>query len=698
MNNRLVSKIIDCVLNILIVLFAIFLMISMYTFFQTKILKNEYSNFFGFSLFEVQTGSMKKSINPGDWIITKSSSDVEVGDVVTYRFNGEFITHRVIEKYKGTYVTKGDANSSKDEPIDQSQIVGKVVKTLPGFGIFRKTIFNPFVLVTLIITLYLFNLTFKPGKSKFDEFISSLLKVLKKRVYKLIDSNSKTNENKKVVFNEVKNEDVGIEFSKNVLNEVEENEKLDISDSYEEVLSQTSMFRVVSVGGIKEEPIVLNENVVKEEDLEKTSMYRIISADISDVGEKKKTSVKKDNKKEITKEIKKETKKKAATRKKDKVEVVDFKLSAEKIDIDKDPYYVISKNAILDRIKSKKAKNIIDKYFDIKKIIYDEIINVLSYNEKVFIKKSSLRNEFMEQYMYFKYYDSNYGKNYSDLKKMILDYSNELKYKYIRDEKQLNIITFYTNAYMLIASIDNKYEYEKLGKEICKIMGYNEDVVSNMSLSINNILEFSYDYLNQILEKLQTNAFDVKYNKLTGSKNLYGSVLKHNISFSKVYSDYIVDKTYSEGIVSEDKIAVLLNLVLCKVVNDLLKGDFESKYFVFIPACLYGKDKKLDKIVSIIDNEYTKNHIYLLTSLTNMLKNKDDIIRLRKKGYNFSLLFNKRLELEKDDLGYVYMAEYYFLDSSNNESTSICEIIPKDLLDKIVKDNISLKIDYDGGE
>ena len=44
------------------------------------------------------------------------------------------------------------------------------------------------------------------------------------------------------------------------------------------------------------------------------------------------------------------------------------------------------------------------------------------------------------------------------------------------------------------------------------------------------------------------------------------------------------------------------------------------------------------------------------------------------------------------------MAEYYFLDSSNNESTSICEIIPKDLLDKIVKDNISLKIDYDGGE
>ena len=39
-NNKLVSKIIDCILNILIVLFAIFLLISMYNFFQVKVLGN----------------------------------------------------------------------------------------------------------------------------------------------------------------------------------------------------------------------------------------------------------------------------------------------------------------------------------------------------------------------------------------------------------------------------------------------------------------------------------------------------------------------------------------------------------------------------------------------------------------------------------------------------------------------------------
>ena len=54
-NKKLVGKVIDYTLNILIVILAIFLLISMYTAFQVKILGNEYSNFFGYSLFEVQS-------------------------------------------------------------------------------------------------------------------------------------------------------------------------------------------------------------------------------------------------------------------------------------------------------------------------------------------------------------------------------------------------------------------------------------------------------------------------------------------------------------------------------------------------------------------------------------------------------------------------------------------------------------------
>lgn len=671
MNNRLVSKIIDYILNILIVFFAIFLMISMYTAFQIKILKNEYSNFFGYSLFEVQTGSMKKAIKPGDWIITKKEDEIEIGDIVTYKQDNEFITHRVIEKYKGTFVTKGDANNTKDNPIDQSQIVGKVVKTLHGFGILRKTIFNPFVLITLIITLYLFNLTFKPGKTKFDQYVNSFIELLKKKIKKQLD---KKTENK-----QPKEENIIVKTIE------QEPEKIDIpikeyqkEEPKEEELSKTAMFRVVTIKD-EEEP---KEEIKEEpkEELEKTSMYRIISVDASDLGKEKPKQEKKEKPK------------------KDKIEVVNIKLSAEKIEEPKDKYYNITKELIKERIQSKKAKNIIEKYFDIKKIIYDEIMNVLSYNEKVYIKKSSLKQQFINEYMLYRYFDSNSNKNFNELKKQLLDYSDELRYKNIRDEKQLNIISFYTNAIMLISMIDNKYDKENLENDISKIMNYNEETISNIVLSIDNIIKYSYDYLNEILEKLKTNTFDAKYNKINGTKNIYGSVLKHNITFSKVYSEYIVDKTYSEGKIAEDKIAVLLNLVLCKVVNDLVKGDYESKYIIYIPEGLYGKDKKLDKIASIIDNEYTKESIYFLTSLTNMLKNKDDIKRLRKKGYNFALLFDKKINLESEDLGYVQLAQYYFIDSREQDLQSIYEIIPNDILNKIVKDDMKLKIDYDGGE
>ena len=49
-------------------IFGIILLVSIYNNVQIKILGNKYSSFFGYSTFEVQTGSMADTINPGDWI------------------------------------------------------------------------------------------------------------------------------------------------------------------------------------------------------------------------------------------------------------------------------------------------------------------------------------------------------------------------------------------------------------------------------------------------------------------------------------------------------------------------------------------------------------------------------------------------------------------------------------------------------
>ncbi len=705
--NKLVGKIIDYTLNILIVLFAIFLLVSMYTAVQVRVLKNEYANFFGYSLFEVQTGSMHGTIEAGDWIIVKSTKDVKTNDIITYKHGKDFITHRVVEIYKGSYVTKGDANNTKDDAIDRDQVVGRVVKTLHGFGILRKTIFNPIVIVFLIICLYLFNLTFKTGKTEFDLVIEKIIKIIKKKMLN----------KKSAIKNEIKSEKVKVVLDNpkeiapsvsteplpaNIITVVNDNESLSkvdepISDTVHEIKEEvknehvneldddkfgnTAMFRMIDIQP-DEKPHYYHEEDkgddaevvdINVDELSKTSVFRIISADSNDVD------------KEENKKIEKQ---------KDKfTEVVSLKLNAEEIT---PPVKVkeITKEYISEKIKSKKAKNILDKTFFIKRIVYDEVLDVLLSKEKTYILKSPMRKDYIEQYMNFKYFGIESDR--TDIKKLMDSYSKELKSKYIRDERKVKTIDAYSKAFSFIHNIECKTGSIDYRKEILSFKEFDDDVLDKMEYDISNIFNYSNECLNDILDKLDTNTFKDQYNKIVGQKNLYGVVLNHNISFSKVYSDYIVDKTYTEGIVAEDKIAVLLNLLLCKITKDIMKHDYDSKYIVYVPNALYGKEKKLDKIISTIDNDYAKSHVYFLTSVSNMLINEDDIKRLSKKGYHFALSFNKPVKFNNEDMGYIYLADYYFIDT-HLEADKVCETLPSEIIDKLIKDNLDKKIgDYRG--
>ena len=75
---------------------------------------------------------MSPFIKAGSVLTVKKVEKILVGDVVVYRRKGEFIAHRVIKKtHDGGevfLVTKGDNLFYKDEPIEEDQILGKVVR------------------------------------------------------------------------------------------------------------------------------------------------------------------------------------------------------------------------------------------------------------------------------------------------------------------------------------------------------------------------------------------------------------------------------------------------------------------------------------------------------------------------------------------------------------------------------------------
>lgn len=80
------------------------------------------------------TGSMLPTLSErvnGVTVAPESPDDISVGDIVSFRRNGELIVHRVIEKgtdAEGTYfVTKGDNAVSDDGKIRFGQIERKIV-------------------------------------------------------------------------------------------------------------------------------------------------------------------------------------------------------------------------------------------------------------------------------------------------------------------------------------------------------------------------------------------------------------------------------------------------------------------------------------------------------------------------------------------------------------------------------------------
>jgi len=111
----------------------------------------------GYTLLVVQSGSMEPAVRPGSVMLVKSQENPEEknkkvagiafdgtvtaqavgsalynpGDIITFQANNTLVSHRVVSVNNSggevSYVTKGDANFTSDDPIAYSDIVGRTV-------------------------------------------------------------------------------------------------------------------------------------------------------------------------------------------------------------------------------------------------------------------------------------------------------------------------------------------------------------------------------------------------------------------------------------------------------------------------------------------------------------------------------------------------------------------------------------------
>ena len=166
---KIFEKIAHIILNIIITIVFLLVIIVGYNYVTLKIMNKDYTNFFGYTVFEVSTGSMAKTLNIYDVILIKITKDVEVGDIITFKQEGEIITHRIMEKNDEEIITKGDANNTEDKAISKDAVIGKVISVYPHLGIWAKVFTEPSVLISVFITLVLIGLAINNKGEKNEE-------------------------------------------------------------------------------------------------------------------------------------------------------------------------------------------------------------------------------------------------------------------------------------------------------------------------------------------------------------------------------------------------------------------------------------------------------------------------------------------------------------------------------------------------
>jgi len=159
-NGRpILQKVFSVFLTIILVLVVLFMIVSIYSFIQIKIIHTPFEHFAGIIVLSEQTESMKPTIDTDDVVfVALNNSNLKENDIIVY-FNNEYtITHRLKEINEDSYITIGDNANSGEESIKKDQIIGKVIY-IWKIGIWKKVFTSPEVYIPMLLTIMLASFT-----------------------------------------------------------------------------------------------------------------------------------------------------------------------------------------------------------------------------------------------------------------------------------------------------------------------------------------------------------------------------------------------------------------------------------------------------------------------------------------------------------------------------------------------------------
>ena len=343
----------------------------------------------------------------------------------------------------------------------------------------------------------------------------------------------------------------------------------------------------------------------------------------------------------------------------------------------------------------KNVKNVVEKAIELrKKQITDYAICL---NENIYGSENykTVINTFVDGYIDFKYKRQNEHqyKNLKTYKKLV---NNELERIRVSLIKEVNrsytdeYVNSVFNMFLLINSIDTieNVNVEKVLSDFDGLNFINKEVFIKKIMKIYKLYyNIYFDYYN----KLTVDKFELIYNNKVNTENLFepGELTVTNISssiqFSKIFSDYIINKTYNSDVILEDIREVQLKLISFNILNDLMRFNNKKKYVISLPSSLFSKERKVRTILGAVNDNFSQSKLFILIDIEALNFNFNELVKLRREGYKFIVQVSaeniKLYDKLKDNLS---IADYLVYVGPRISKSIMKDYIPSYLLKKIM--------------
>ncbi len=165
---------------LMIVVISLVIGLSIYSWNARRVVGNSLPMPFGIGSSVVLSGSMEPTLRINDLVFVKAAESYEVGDVVVYQ-GSLLVIHRIVSIDGTRVVTKGDNNNTADDPIELSQIKGKLVGRIPLVGLLIRGLKTlPGILVVLALAVWLMHRSWQGEKKADDERLEALKEEIRK--------------------------------------------------------------------------------------------------------------------------------------------------------------------------------------------------------------------------------------------------------------------------------------------------------------------------------------------------------------------------------------------------------------------------------------------------------------------------------------------------------------------------------------